>query len=676
MLKSIRNRLTTPFALSIVYLFSVQLLGLFFMFIFRLCLFIACYADISNVDEKWHYAKEAWLRSLNFDIYIASHIALIPLLILPLLALFKVWNKLVLTVSNVYFAICYTIVFALSASDIPYFKYFYRHINTSIFNWAEYGKETSNMILNDKSYWVYIFLFFVSVIIFIVALSFIKKKITSIKPKQTERKEYFIYIPILIVALFICKIGMNGKLKGEPLHLFHSYFCHNTVFNQLAINPVFFFYKSMQFDSNESTVLLSENEALEISERDLGFNADDYNKPLVVEQSDNDSLPNVVIILVESLSNNYLSMTDKNGQPLTPYLNELTQKSYYFNNFYSQGTHTNQGIVATLYSFPAIFDRHLLKPVDVNKISNKVLYIPQDEFQQKEMAPPKYHGIPNDLYAKGYNNLFFLTHAKRFDNMGRFLTENGYDKVYGQEDYPSEGNSGSGWGITDEYLLQYSISQFDSLYQSNRSKPFFGTMLTISNHPPAYYPEEFKNYSDKDDERAIAYNDRCIKTFFEVAATKEWYNNTIFIILGDHGKVIASDNSPYDIPLSLVRIPLIIHSPLFKDTPKTISDPGGQIDLYPTLMGLIGQKPIYHNFGTDILTGNRKYIYFTTDDLLGCISDNYLYCLNTTTDIENLYDLKNKQNVLSEHKSVADSMKTYSSAMVETARYLFKNNLK
>lgn len=674
MLKFLKQFFSTKFAAGYIYLFLVQVSILIIMSLFRLGLYQACYNDIIEIDDKGTLLFEALRRGFQFDLSVVSTILVPPLILLSVLGLFNKLNKIIIYIINSYFILVYTICLGLTAANIPYFKYFYRHINISILNWADYGQETSNMIFEDSTNWFYIGVFILSVILFASLVIIYGRLILKIKKHSLSKRDYIICIPILLFSYVVCFFCIKGHIrKGGFLHPYDAYFCHNTVFNQLAINPIFYFYKSTTLDTTNATTFVEEDVVRSVVKKELGFNLDDYNLIKSHKKEVNDTLisPNIIIILVESLSHEYLQI-ERNGKSITPFLNELKQKSYYFDNFYSQGTHTNQGIVSSLYSFPAIFDKHLLKLIDIDKISKNILFITQDEFQQKGIDPPIYQGLPQNLKEYDYKNFFFLTHHSRFDNIGTFLQSNGFDTVFSEENYP-QNEIVNGWGISDSFLFKYALGQFND-YKLSSNNPFLGVILTISNHPPIYYPKDFESVSPNDDERAIAYNDKCIQEFIDQASKETWFDNTIFLILGDHGKIIGKN--PFDMPLSLNHIPLIMYSPLFKDNPKKISQPTGQIDIYPTVMKLMGLPQKYNSFGIDILNNDREYIYFTSDDKVGTVNEEYLYVYNTLSNIDHLYNLYNQNNVLSENKELADSLKLQSFSMIEAAKYLFKNNLK
>lgn len=161
----------------------------------------------------------------------------------------------------------------------------------------------------------------------------------------------------------------------------------------------------------------------------------------------------------------------------------------------------------------------------------------------------------------------------------------------------------------------------------------------------------------------------------EKAEKEEWFANTVFVLLGDHGKIVGSQT--YEMPLSYNHIPCIIYSPAFDNAPQRLHQLGGQVDVLPTLLGLLNHSYENNTFGVDLFNTNRPYMFFSSDDALGCISPEYFYTYNFKAKVEGLYKYaeNSAENIVSAHRQEADSMRTYSAAMFQTASYMFKNKL-
>lgn len=644
------------FTAALRYLLSVHVLALLILSIFRICLFITNISQVGTTDNKSTLFIQAMLKGVQFDNVIACYIIVLPLVILSIVTLFNKISSTLLNVINIYFIILYFFVFALSAADIPYFSYYFNHIGASVMNWMGFGGTTANMILQESSYYVYFALFIILFSLFCIGIIIFKRQLFKTELKNIKKKEYRIYIPITLLIWIVCFLGVRGTFDRYPLRIGNAYFSSNSFFNQMGINPTFFLIKSYSSFSKKHNTLdgvIPEQEAILFAHNQLVKNREESSfNPIfrkVATQGDISSA-NVVIILMESMSSNYLDFEYK-GKKLTPYLNELIDKSYYFPNFYSAGIHTNNGIAATLSGFPAQFDKTMMGVnIDI------------------------YNGLSTTLHNQGYQTLFFLTSNPQYDNMNCFLLENGFDRIYSQYDYPAE-KVVNNFGVQDDYLFEYGIERLNEVAKSN--KPFFGTFMTVSNHPPYIVPEKFKEEGKDAKDAIISFVDNSLKDFIENASKQEWYNNTIFIILGDHGKYFTEEEQPYDMSLSYNHIPLIIYSPLFKDMPQRFEQFGSQIDIFPTVMGLLNRPYINNSMGIDLFKTKRPYTYFVSDNHLGCIDDEFFYIYNPQTKSDGLYKYRNKDinNIANEYPAVADSMKTYAVSMMITADYLVKNKM-
>lgn len=650
-LKTMNMKKTTA---TLRYVLSVHVLALIILSIFRIVLCITNIGQTATIDNRTELLLQAILKGVQFDNIIVSYITALPLIVLSATALFNKIPSILIKIFNTYYVLLYFLVFALSAADIPYFGYYFSHMGASIFNWLGFGGTTLGMILQESSYYIYFAIFIILFIVFCFGISYFTKKLMKTSTTNLKKKDYGLYIPIILIIWGLCFFGIRGTLERYPLRISNAYFCNNSFFNQLGINPTFYLIKSYSAFSkkcNSLDAIISEQDAILFVNEELAIdNADKSFNPISrkVEADGEAKNANVVIILMESLSSNYLDFEHK-GKKLMPYINELTKKSYYFENFYSAGIHTNNGIAATLYGYPPQFDKTMMG-VDIDS----------------------YTGLPITLRDQGYQTMFFLTSNPQYDNMNSFLLENGFDRIYSQYDYPKD-KVVNNFGVQDDYLFEYGIKRINEA--SKLKKPFLATFMTVSNHPPLVVPERFKNSADNDFDRILAFVDNSLEEFMKEAAKEDWYNNTIFIILGDHGRVLGKQ--PYDMALSYNHIPLIIYSPLFNDMPKQFEQFGGQIDVFPTVMGLLNRSYTNNTLGIDLFKTRRRYAFFVSDTHLGCINDRFFYIYNPQNKNDGLYEYRNEEasNVKSEYTAVADSMKTYSISMMITADYIVKNKL-
>lgn len=625
------------------YLLSIHLLNLTFSSIFRL-LFILFHYE-KTADSSIKLFIEAFGRGIQYDNLIASYVMSLPLFIWGISFLINKWSVKMVKCTNLYFIIINILLFMVSASDIRYFGYFSSHLNVAAFGWFKYGITTTDLILQDAANYIFMAIYFVAIIAFTILILRIGKVM-----KQSNPQYYPKYAPakigykiMLTLLLFgLCFISMRGGFQRYPLRISNAFFSPNSFANQVPINPSFFLLKSYQYGKKKfmcANNLMDDKTALAKASAFLGVSlsadGDSFEKTLPAK---GDAIqPNVVIVLMESMSG-YNLARKHNGKFLTPYLNQLKDSSYYFDNFYSAGTHTNIGIVSTLYSIPAQFNKAMMEQVPI----------------------PEYGGMPKEFQKMGYQTLFFITGNPQYDSMNSFLRENNIEHIFSLYDYPTE-KVANNFGVQDDYLFEFGVEKLNEM--SKEDKPFFATFLTVSNHEPLVVPDRFKNSGANAHEDIIVFADNAIKEFMEKAQETEWFDNTIFVFLGDHGANVGG--MQYDISLNYNHIPLMIYSKLFQNMPQKYSQFGGQIDVFPTVMGLMNQPFTNKTLGIDLLREERPCMFFTNDNQLACISSSNIYIRNLMTNQDYLFELGNEKrgNIFMEYQEHGNMLKNYALSM-------------
>ena len=399
-------------------------------------------------------------------------------------------------------------------------------------------------------------------------------------------------VVVLVGACLIglCIFGIRGRTGYNPIKVSAAYFCQDAFLNQLGVSPTFNLLTSVMDDmrpENKYLHLMDEQEAITKAQALLNRQGEAAVSPLAVYRhaSKADSVqqgrPNVVLIMMESMSSKLMKHFGQ-SETLTPFLDSLYTRSISFRNFYSAGIHTNHGMYATLYSFPSILKRNAMKGSVI----------------------PTYSGLPNILKEQGYRTMFFMTHESQYDNMNAFFRTNGFDEIFSQENYPSE-KVVNGFGVQDDFLYDYALNHLKK--QSAQTSPFFAVLLSISNHPPYVIPSYFQPKSKNIEEQIVEYADWSIRQFIHKASQQPWFDNTIFVLLGDHGKLVGNPDS--EMPQSYNHIPLMFYAPALL-TAEEKENFGGQIDVAPTLLGMLRINYIQNNLGIDLLKDNIIISHF------------------------------------------------------------------
>ena len=300
---------------------------------------------------------------------------------------------------------------------------------------------------------------------------------------------------------------------------------------------------------------------------------------------------NVVIVLMESLSAKYLEMKepapDGTMVKLTPNLDKLATQGLYLSNVYATGTRSVRGIEALSLAVPPLPGMSI-----VRRDNNENL-----------------RSVGSIFAEKGYENKWLYGGFGYFDNMNYFFANNGFEVVDRGTWDKGEVSFANAWGACDGDTYKKLIKEADESYA--KGKPFLSVMLSISNHRPYTYPDESLPLKSGKHKRrgAVLYADYAIGQFIEEAKTKPWFDNTVFVFVADHTAGAAGKE---EINLEGHRIPAIIYAPkLIK--PQKIDMAVSQMDILPTLLGILNFDYVSSFWGQDILKPNYESRFFVSN---------------------------------------------------------------
>ena len=390
--------------------------------------------------------------------------------------------------------------------------------------------------------------------------------------------------------IFQQEIAANGMVK------FYEAFSNNTL-------DFFTFYPTVDQKTAEKNTLLP-----------LGTTT--LSRPITSDKPELQK--NVVLISIESLSAAYMKAYGYE-ESVTPFLDQLAQKSLFFTNLYATGNRTVRGLEALTLCIPPTAGESVIKREKENK----------NKFTTGSV-----------FKSKGYNVKYLYGGYSYFDNMKDFYGGNGYEIVDRDNFTPEEITFANVWGVCDEDMAKKAISEMNKDYKAG--KPFFHHWMTVSNHRPFTYPEGKIDIpaDSKSRKGGVKYTDYSIMKFFEMAQKQPWFKNTVFVIVADH---CSSSAGKTELPMDKYRIPAMIYAPEFV-APQKFSQVTSQIDVMPTVLGLLNFKYQSKFLGQDVFSKNfvpRAYIATYQD--LGFIKDNYLTVISPTKKIKQ-YQLVQKPN--------------------------------
>lgn len=288
---------------------------------------------------------------------------------------------------------------------------------------------------------------------------------------------------------------------------------------------------------------------------------------------------NVVMISVESFSAEFMTAFG-NRQKLTPYLDRLANDGMLFTRLYATGTRTVRGLEALTLSIPPTPGHSIVKRPD-----NANLYSIGEVFKDH-----------------GYESLYLYGGYSYFDNMNAFFSGNGYTVIDRTVLKPEQIHFENIWGVADEDLFSLALRELDSRHAA--SKAFFAHVMTTSNHRPFTYPDGRIDIPSKTGrDGGVKYTDWAIGQFIEQARAKPWFDDTLFVIVADH---THKGRGRQELPLENYHIPMVIYAPRHVQ-PQTVDSIASQIDVAPTILGLLNISYRSRFFGQDILQNGSAY---------------------------------------------------------------------
>lgn len=586
---------------------------------------------------------------IRFDLVISGYIMIVPFLLLTVYT-FNTKLKALKKISFYFILIFFSLAFLVCAADIPYYNQFLSRFSITAFEWMSSPVFVLKMIAGEPRYWLYVIPFIVVLFVFYKILKNIFLEDASIQ----QPKRIIPIVLLSLLSLLLIFIGIRGRLaRKSPIRTGTAYFSNNPFLNQLGLNPNFTLIRSYLDkikEENKPIALIDNETAIRQVQQYLHIVQPDNKNPLlrtVAPDSPGFGKKNVVIIIMESMSAGKMNRHG-NTSNLTPFLDSISNKGYYFENTYTAGIHTFNGIFSTLFSFPALFRQHPMKGSEITK----------------------YRGIGSTLKNQGYTTVYFTTHDGQFDNVEGFLKANDYDLVVSEKDYPGS-KVKSALGVPDDYMFEYAIPRLNEL--SSKPNPFMAVFMTASDHGPYYVPNYFKPHSKDLKTGIVEYADYSLHKFITLASHEPWFKNTLFVFVADHG---APLDSRYEVSLNYNHSPLLFYAPALITLPKTFSRMAGQIDIYPTIMGLLGLKYINNTLGEDLLKNERPYIFFNADDKYAVIDKEWLLIVRKDNFV-GLYHYKTNDvtNYADIEKERVEKMKVYAESNLQTYQYVLKNGL-
>jgi len=583
-------------------------------------------------------------------------------------------NSISRKIFKIYFFLITVTLVILYAVDFEHYDYLHQRVNASVLNYLGDAKISMNMVWETYP----VFTLLILIIISITLLYWLINRWFKKMQFATYSGHGISKILISIVFTLVLGIGIFGRLNQYPLRWSDAFSFDDDFKANLSLNPVQSFLSTLQF--RHSTFEIKKVKAYyPLMVQYLGIKYPDsstLNYERIFNPKPSENTPNIVVVICESFSAYKSSMW---GNPLntTPYFNEMCKQGIFFDRCFTPSYGTARGVWAVVTGIPDV------------EYPNTA---------SRNPAAVDEHTIINDY--SGYNKFYFIGGSTSWANIRGLLTNNITGlHLYEANDYKVKPIDV--WGISDKRLF---LAANDVL--KDQMHPFVAVIQTADNHRPYTIPDEDKatfklkkyptdslkkyGFQSNEELNAFRYTDFSFETFIEAAKKEKYFNNTIFVFVGDHGiqgdagsmfpKAWSVDG------LTTQHVPLLFYSPSLL-TGQRIDKTCSQLDLLPSLTALAHIPYTNTTLGKNLFDTiqinsarfkNAAFLFEPNLKQIGIVTDEYCYVHNLLSGTEDFRSGRNDKplpqtpGVQEDRKAIKELAQAY----YETARYMMLNNLK
>ena len=626
--------------------------------------------------QHYHELWTTFYIGAKFDFRLAGAIA-IPLGLY--LTVYAFWHK----ASYIKKLMCWlcalleVAVMAVYFADFGHYAYISMRINSSVFTYSENALISAQMLWETYPIiWIALGLLLWGVIGY-----FFTKKLLTYAFARDDKYRWKGNLGWFFAGLLLTGALMFGQISQYPLRWSNAYHSTNNFICNLTLNPALNLFDTYRFarskDYDEELVRKYYPEISKYLQVDEP-NAETLNFLRRVPGTADPKDYNVVVIFMESLAWNKTSFTNPDLDP-TPFIKSLADKSILFTHFFTPTSATARAVFATLTGIPDV--------TSLETSSRNPLIVDQ-------------HIAANTL--EDYEKYYFIGGSSSWGNIRGVIEHNLSDVHMYEEGHFEHENRNDVWGISDLDLFR-EANRILEADQKKTGKPFFAIIQTAGYHRPYTIPKDNagfvpnttiteaqakkRSFVSVAEFNSLKLSDHFLAEFFRLAEKSDYYKNTLFVIFGDHGlSAPESENMPRGyVELNLInhQVPLILAGPVIKE-PRVIDETASQVDIIPTVMGLLGRPYFTRSVGRDALKTNHEpgafiYSWAQTPHPMGFVQGEYYYQILGTDGQDGLYKYAEEdfsRNLAQEEPQRYEYMKNMTLGLFETSKYLLYHNQK
>ncbi len=533
----------------------------------------------------------SFLVGARFDLAVASYL-LIPLF-LVLLWLYERRRKILAGL----FCVAASGIIIAGLAEAEFYRELEMRFNTLVFEYLSHPKIVAGMVWEGYPVFRYLLVWLVLTAVLIAAVAWLYRACWPAGSATGRPRLLPGRFVAAVLWLAIMVLIARGGVASEPLRWGDAFFSEEPFANNLALNGIYTLGRSgleKLFGSQQFwTKAMPRDEALQTT-RQMLYLPDDKDLsspefPLLrrgaVQAGTRRGPVNVVLVLIESFSGRHVGALGAHPS-LTPDFDAIANDGLLFERAFSNGTHTHQGVFASLAGFPNL---------------------PGYEYLMKSMeAHQEFSGIPSILSDAGYDSVFLYNGLFSWDNKEGFFRQHGIHRFIGRDDYVNPTFLDPVWGVGDYDVFMRANKEFRALAEKG---PFFGAILTLTNHSPFKLPDPlpFKSIPVSDIPQgrgdSMRYADWSLGEFFRIARSEKYFQDTLFIVTGDHG--FGSPPAITGMNAERFHVPLLFYAPgVFPDLKGRRQTVASQVDIGPSLIGLLGLNRPHQGWGRNLFASS------------------------------------------------------------------------
>ncbi|MBI9035664.1 MAG: sulfatase-like hydrolase/transferase [Bacteroidales bacterium] len=560
---------------------------LFWLLIFALYRFVFFIIHTDHSSE----AALSFINCLHMDISMTSYFIILPTLFWGIGQYFRKKN-IITGILIIFHLLLLMGVSMVEISSIPLYKEWGTTTNARAFSYI-YSPYEMWSTIKDFARWYHIL-----IATAVIASGFysLKKLHQNIFFKPKAHWAFFL-IPLFIICSAI--IMSRGGLQKIPLSISDAFYSSNQNNNYTSVNKSWYFFQSLLEDQHiETSNRYSEKEISEFYNQFISNNT----APDSIKRITNPR-PNVVMIILESWTSGIIEPLG-GLKGLSPNFTRISDSGLLFTNAYCSGFRTDQGVLSILSGVPALPAINMMNKVELmNKIPSLI-----NSFTKENYYTSVVYG--GDMNFSNFRN-YFLNHG-----IHKLIDKNNFNDQY----------SSSDWGVPDHLVFEKAQQELNQ-----QQNPFFSIVITQSSHPPFDFPGEpafgFETTAEKF-KSSIYYSDSALGAFMDECENQFWYDNTLFVLVADHGAMHLG-NVDYNDP-ERFHIPILLYGEILKKQFQgtTHNSPTNQHDLPATLLSLMDINSSDFPISNNSFTWDSNTIYFASGDAMTWTKDNQSVLFN------------------------------------------------